>query len=77
MIIEIKHSNPKYKAFVTVNLAYSGYLFMQYHAACGYLTSYIHEDEKGIRNEDGLFMPHYIETLVKIVKETIDSYGGN
>lgn len=77
MQIEVKHSNNKNKAYVTVNLAYNGYLFLQYHAACGYLTSYIHEDEKRSWTEDGLKMPAYVKPLLKKANKIIDSMGGN
>lgn len=69
----IEFRYPDKKGFIVVNES-NGHWYMQYHAACGYLTSYVHQAAHcPPYTEDGLSMPKYVNRLIKAGNNLIDS----
>lgn len=74
--IDFKRTNNKQKAYIKLAQTLAGHSYMQFHAACGLLTSYIHFNEQGAYTEDGLKIPAYCKPLIESANMYLSqSYG--
>ena len=76
--IEFHSANPKQKAWIKLQKTNAGHYYLQFHAACGLLTSYIHQVSCGVWcNENGLFIPKYALKLIESANKYLNSLMGN
>ena len=74
--IEFRSTNPKQKAWVKLGQN-NGHYWLQFHTACGNLSSYIHQVSCGVWvNENGLFMPKYAYELINTANNYLTKMAG-